>query len=233
MKKKIILSLVVTLMLVAAIRPAPAQAGDIFKFSGLNANAFFFSQEGDCVATFVGVFANDGKFQSPPGSPGEGIFADVFIDRFDFCTETSLLSAFGSTMLDNSAFSNRFDFCTETSLLSAFGSTMLDNSAFSINQHLSSASLNTSIEVFDFVTETSFAVDVNVNWTGTGDLIRQSSSFKSITPNCKFMDSFRGTFRGAEASGVVSDGITNFTPEPTSDASLSNTRSGTLVVGCN
>ncbi|HLE16220.1 MAG TPA: hypothetical protein VI776_15840 [Anaerolineales bacterium] len=207
MKKKIILSLVVTLMLVAAIRPAPAQAGDIFKFSGLNANAFFFSQEGDCVATFVGVFANDGKFQSPPGSPGEGIFADVFIDRFDFCTETSLLSAFGSTMLDNSA--------------------------FSINQHLSSASLNTSIEVFDFVTETSFAVDVNVNWTGTGDLIRQSSSFKSITPNCKFMDSFRGTFRGAEASGVVSDGITNFTPEPTSDASLSNTRSGTLVVGCN
>ncbi|HEX9596174.1 MAG TPA: hypothetical protein VF982_04790, partial [Anaerolineales bacterium] len=96
-----------------------------------------------------------------------------------------------------------------------------------------SANLNTSIELFDFVTGTSFTVDVNLNWTGTGDLFRQSFSFKSMTPKCKFMDSSRGTFRSAEAAGVISDGTTNFTPEPTSDASLNNTHSGTLIIGCN
>jgi len=207
MKKKIVFSLIIALLLVGVMRPAPVLAGDIFKFSGKNANAFFFSQEGDCVATFVGVFANDGKFQSPPGPPGTGQFADIFIDRFDFCTETSLISAFGSRMLDESQ--------------------------FSIDQKLNSASLNTSIEMFDFVSGTSFTVDVNLNWTGTGDLVRQSFSSKVQTPKCKFMERFRGSFRSAEASGVVTDGVTNFTPDPTSDASLGQTSSGSLVIGCN
>ena len=207
MKKKIIFSLLIALLLVGAMRPAPALAGDIFKFSGVNANAFFFSQEGDCVATFVAVFANEGTSQSPPGPPSKGSFADVFIDRFDFCTETSLISASGFKTLDKSE--------------------------FSIDQKLNSANLNTSIELFDFVTGTSFTVDVNLNWTGTGDLFRQSFSFKSMTPKCKFMDSSRGTFRSAEAAGVISDGTTNFTPEPTSGASLNNTHSGTLIIGCN
>lgn len=206
MKKKIIFSLIIALLLLGAMRPAPALAGDIFKFSGRNAQAFFYS-ESDCVATFVAVFANEGRFQSPPGPPGQGSFASIFIDQFDFCTGESLLIADGFKTLEESE--------------------------FTIDRQLSSASLNTSTEMFDFVSGTPFTVDVNVNWTGTGDLFRQSFMSKFQSPHCKFMDRFRGTFRNAEASGVVTDSTTNFTPVPTSGASLGQSTSGSLVIGCN
>ncbi|HLF87442.1 MAG TPA: hypothetical protein VI451_00720 [Anaerolineales bacterium] len=209
MKSPFKLLVVLALMLAVFSQHTAASAGDISKFSGRSAQAFFFTQQDECVGTFVGLFANEGKFQNPPGSPGQGRFADAFIDRFNFCTGESVFFAFGSKALDASE--------------------------FSIDRGLNSASLTTSMEMFAFTPggEFTFIADIDMNWTGIGQLVRESFSFKSQTPKCKFMTSSRGSFRSAEASGVISDGSENFTPGSTQDAFLTQTRSGTWVVGCN
>lgn len=207
MKKRLLVALILALFAATSFLPRSASAGDNFKFSGNSADAFFsMTDNSGCVVTFVGVFANQGKFQSPPGPGSTSSFADMFIDQFDFCTETSLLSAFGSISLDNGA--------------------------FEIDRSLTSATLNATIPVFDFISGTEFNVSVDLVWTGIGELSRGTfhSHFKS--PGCIINERFNGSFRSGEASGTVSDGVTNFTPNPSEFANLSSTKSGSLFIGC-
>jgi len=208
MKKKLLIAVILALYIAAFILPTSASAGDNFKFSGNSVDAFFETfDESGCVGTFVFVFANKGKFQSPPGPGSTSGFAEIFIDQFDFCSETSLLSASGGISLDNGA--------------------------FQIDRSLTSASLNTTIRVFDFISGTEFDVNIDLAWVGVGDLSRSTfhSHFKS--PGCAINERFRGSFRSAQASGTVFDGGTNFTPNPTDAAGLFSTSNGTLFIGCN
>ena len=205
MIKRKVISIFLVLLLAGFLQTDNALAGNVLKFKGKSAEAFFFS-EADCVGTFVFVFANKGQSQSPPGPWTRGTVADVFIDQFDFCNETLLLSAFGSALVDDSA--------------------------FQINRDISSATLSATINVWDFVSETSFDVVVNMAWTGTGDLSRENSHSHFSSPGCRFNGRFKGSFRPGEASGSVSDGGTNFTPDPTSSAFLTSTSNGSIEIGC-
>jgi len=204
MKRKVI-SILLVLLLAGFLQTDNALAGNVFKFKGKSAEAFFFNEE-NCVSTFVDVFATKGQSQSPPGPWTRGTEAFVFIDQFDFCTETPLLSASGSALLDDSA--------------------------FQINREISSASLSATINVWDYVSETSLDVVVNMAWTGTGDLSRENSHFHFSSPGCRFNGRFKGAFRPGEASGSVSIGGTNFTPDPTSSAFLTSTSNGSVEIGC-
>src|SRR5258706_3537091 len=111
----LLLSLLV--LVFSSAPPAWASSGTSahFTFHGLTAFAEFdtFSPDG-CVETFVNV---DGT-QSHNFTVG-----DVFIGQFDYCTQTLLLSAFGSA----------------------------SNPNFQIDKKLGSASLNTTISVSDTV----------------------------------------------------------------------------------
>jgi len=180
-------------------------ANDVFHFSfkGQSADAFFSStDQTGCIETFVGVFAEDGKIKVV-GQPAVTSQAFTFIDVFDFCTSTLVLSAFGSATLAPADF---------------------------VMQKLDSATLATSIEVFDFVSGTSFTVDVSVNWTGVGDPSRVKEHFQIKSPTFKLNARFDGTSRDATASGTVADGTTNFTPDPAVSASLANVKSGEVDI---
>ena len=152
----------------------------------------------------MGVFAVAGRVKDGPGQPAADFFAEVFIDQFDFCTETGLISAFGTTTLSAGE--------------------------FQIDKKITSATLNTTIEVEDFLSGTSFPVDVNVSWTGTGDPFREKDHSQIKTPTFKLNSHFDGTFRDAEASGTVSDGTTNFTPEPPFIAEMGSVKEGELAI---
>jgi hypothetical protein len=205
MKKHHLFTVVLSFVLALAVLPAAVQAADSFRFKGQSADASFFHADG-CIQTFVGVFASEGVFHSPPG-PGDGQSGtNLFIDQFDTCAGTPILSAFGSAILDDAAFQP--------------------------DQKLGSATLNAAIEVFDGVSGATFTANVNLNWTGVGNISRGKSHFHSQSPGCKINSKFNGTFRQAQAVGTVTIEATNFTPDASQFAGLQSVKTGDVISGC-
>ncbi len=153
-----------------------------FKFHGLSAQADFDNLSPDgCIDTFVFV---DGS-QNPAGKQTFSS-ADVFIGKFNLCTNTPLLEASGFTL----------------------------NPDFQIDKKLLSASLNTTISVTDFVSGNTFNVSVSMAWTSTSAIAHENSTFHFHTKGFTENGHFNAAFRDADASGTVSDGTTNYTPSP-------------------
>jgi len=207
MKTIIRLLTVLALALATFSLPTTAWAASVFNFKGQSADAFFSSTDpSGCIFTDVFLFASEQTFQNPPGPGIPSSGTGLFISQFDSCTGTQLLAADG------------------------FAS--LAGPDFQVNRTLNSATLNATVNVFDFVSGASFDVDVNLTWTGAGPLARQNGHFHFQSPGCISNGSFSGTFRSATASGSVSDGATNFTPAPSVFASIGSARSGSVTVGC-
>ncbi len=205
MRKRLFVVAVVLALILVALPVMSALAGNIFHFSGRSADAFFSSFDpSGCIGTFVSVFANDGRFQAPPGPGSSSSGASIFIDQFDFCTGSSVFF---------------------------FGFATLADADFRVSRGLTSARLNTTIPVVDPF-GSPLDVDVDLTWTGTGDLSRGNSHFHSQSPNCIVNGHSNGSFRFAEASGSVTIAAENFTPNSSDFAELFSARSGTVEIGC-
>jgi hypothetical protein len=205
--KRLMLALALMLGMLGAALPAHA-AGAMtshFSFRGQFAEAFFSSLDASgCVATSVDVFAVDGRIKMEGSPKAMTSSASMLISQFDTCTETLLLAADGFTELAADA--------------------------FQIDQKITAARLNTTIEVFDFVSGTSFPVDVSVSWTGAGNTSSERHHDQIKAPGFTVNSRFSGTFRDATAAGTVSDGTTNFTLEPAVFADMRSVTSGDVVI---
>jgi hypothetical protein len=197
---------VLALTLTALTLPTPAWAGQLFRSSGNFANASFFSTDPTgCINTSVFLSGSENEFQQPPGVPttSTGVFVSIF--QFDNCTFT-FLSGFG------------------------FGSGL----SFRVAGALTQATLTGTIPVtffsccpFQFITRN---VSVDMTWTGTAGLSRQISTSHFQFPGLIVNSQFRGLSRPAQASGSVSDGTTNFTPNPSTFGFLGSADSHTVNV---
>jgi len=192
------------LVLMAIVLPARADGAQTLhvNFKGQTAQAEFSSTQG-CIQTVVYVLATDGRFKTDPGGPEAASGAESYIFQSDVCTQTQLLAAYGFAVLAPDE--------------------------FQIDQQFTAASLTATIEVSDDVSGTSFPVAVSVRWTGFGDTFSQDNRFHLKEPGLKVNFHLDGTFREATASGTVSNGTTNFTPEPA--LLTGNTRLGSIRVG--
>ena len=175
-------------------------------FSGLSAFADFESVDpSGCISTSVIVNLMEAKVSHPAVSS----------------SSLALLSV------------TEFDSCTNTFLLSAFGSVNLVDQQFQITE-LKSATLKTTAEIFDFVSNTQITVEVNVSWAGTGGDDRLSSRFTFVSRSPGFLSIFRdlGVLLDASATGSVTLAGTDLTPNPTAPgfASLSSDKSHTVDV---
>src|SRR3990172_6395888 len=186
---------VFALMLAVFILPTNTLAGDTLQIRGQNAEAFFFSIDAsECIETTVFVFASEeaAKRHDSPGPPGPTdffSFASIGIFQVDVCKR-------------------RIQF-----LLDAFCSVFpLANEDFQVNKMLDSAMLNATLECFDNVSSSFFNVDADLDWTATGDPVRESFHFHFLSPGFSFNFRSSSTSRTAEVSGMVSRGATNFTP---------------------
>ncbi len=196
---------VLALAVVSLAFPGTALAGDVFHVRQKGAEALFSStDDSGCVVTEAFVFAGNIRSQSPPG-PGDRT-SEAFVGL------------------------SQFDLCTGEQLLSAFGFATLGAGDFQVGGDLTSASLDTTIEVFDFVSGTSFLVDISLDWTGTGGLSRQHSNFHFHTPDFKINERFNGTFRAAEATGSISGAGMEFASGPSAFADIFSAKSGTVVI---
>jgi hypothetical protein len=122
------------------------------------------------------------------------------------------------------------DNCSFTILLSATGFTDLPPGAFQIKKNLTTATLNTSIDVFDVVSNTTFPVDISVSWTGTGTLTVSRNHNMFTAPGFRENLMFTAASRPATASGSVTALGTNFSPSPAVGADLEDAKEGDLVV---
>jgi hypothetical protein len=189
------------------------RAGDNFHSSDKGANAGFFSvnppdcscvdETSGCTFTDVIVVATNGKNQSPPGKGSQFSEAFVSISQFDCMAEQLFISCAVS----------------------------LADSDFQVSQQLRSAMLSAKLPCFNMSGDP-VDVDVDLNWTGNGDLSRSNSHFHSSSPGCAINGRFNGTSRQAEGTGTVYVDTTNFTPDPSDFAEIFSAKGGTLVIGC-
>ena len=199
-----ILALALTALTVTSVSGAAGASTLHFSFKGQFAEAVFDSVDpSGCIETFVFVEGVNGTVKET-GHPAVSSMAVITIDQFDFCTGTETLFADGQATL-------------------AAGE-------FQIDKMLTTATLNATIEVFDFDSGTSFPVDISVSWTGVGATTTQKDHFQIKGPGFTVNSRFMGTFRDATASGTVSDGTTNFTPESAVFADMGSVKQGEVDI---
>jgi transcriptional regulator with XRE-family HTH domain len=119
---------------------------------------------------------------------------------------------------------------TDTQLVAADGFTTLAPEEFQIDRQLNTATLDATIELFDFVSNKYFPITVDTAWTGVGDTITVKDHFQIKSKEFKLNAKFSGTFQEASAAGTVSDGTTNFIPEPAIFANMGSVKAGELVI---
>jgi len=152
-----------------------------FQLRRVGAEALFErSDPTGCVVTDVNVLGAEDAVKQGPGKPTTGPFALVVIFEVDFCAQQILRDIFGFT----------------------------SDVVFQANRtKLTEASLQATITAVDNVSGAEVPVEVDVAWSGTGELISQSDRFRFKTPSTLASQWFKGTFRDAAASGsVVVDG---------------------------
>jgi hypothetical protein len=169
-----------------------------------------------------------------------GLTADASFDSLQGCVETSAfitatsnrVKTVGRPETTPSAFVSLFQFdnCSFTTLLAAFGFTDLPAGAFQVKGNLISGTLNTSLDVFDFVSSTTFPVDISLSWTGIGRVTVSKDHSIFRAPGFQENFTFTGDSRAATASGSVTALGTNFSPNPTGFADLNSVKEGDLVV---
>ena len=209
MRNTIKLLAVFALMLGTFSQHTAASAGPRQKYRNVSTFIFSYDPSG-CISTTVSVFAYEQVILGRP-SPGSSDSAvHLLITQFDTCE--------GRTLRSVDAFSS------------------LADSDLQISGNLGSATLNTTINVYDSVSNSYSDLLIDLTWTGTGSLLHYNRHYKDIWPGagCKELYHSNEALRYAEASGTVSDGTTNFASGSSYDPStyLFSNNYAELLVGC-
>jgi len=155
----------------------------IEQVSGDSAVASFHSIDpSGCVITDTYVFGSTGEVHDPPGGPADFQVAGVGFSQFDQCRGLLLKTALGST----------------------------HSLSFFLANDLSSASLTATTIVDEFISGTSFPVQVTITWVGSGDSVHQVSNAHVRLPGFNTKTHFNADTRTALASGSISDGQTEY-----------------------
>ena len=127
-----------------------------------------------------------------------------------------------------------YDSCTDTTLLQAVGQTdTLSDAKFQVSNQFDTAALHTTIPVTNIDTGDTFDLRVDVTLVGTSVISRDHENTNDFYGGgCHVLNRWKGSGRTATASGVVSDGVTNFTPVSTDSAEIGLVIDGFVVINC-
>jgi len=153
-----------------------------------------------CVETFVSLFGAERALKEGPGKPATGPLAVVFVSEVDFCTEQILREIFGVT----------------------------SNVVLQADPKLTEASLRATITAVDNVSGAEVLVEVDLAWTGTGELVSRSDRSRVKMSSLLQSTWFKGTFRDAVASGTVVVDGENLGTDASIGADIFRARSGLL-----
>jgi hypothetical protein len=161
-----------------------------------------------CIETDTFVSANLPSYQQLPSKPVTTGVASVNIFEYDSCTDTTILDASGLT--EN-----------------------LPAGALQVSKQLDQASLVATIPMLNIDTNETFSVDVNVSLVGTSAIHRDDvNSNDFYGGGCHVLNRWKGSGRTASATGTVTDGVTNYTPDPTDAGEIGYVIDGFEVIDC-
>jgi len=205
--KRLLCAGVIAVGVLAAVLPAGATAADAiqYRYSANTATAWFDSWDSlGCVETRAFVWAWDGTTKLDGARPTSDRGVSVTVDKFDFCTNTVIVEARGDSPLPSDE--------------------------FVIGKQLDAATLHTTVDVYDWVSDFTFPVEVNLSWSGSGDLEEGFSHSVYHTSSYSIVTNDRGAFRNADATGTVSDGSTDYAVGPPVLSQLASTRHGEMSI---
>jgi len=205
----IILSLGLLVLSPLSVANAATDKVTVENLRGPLINAFFSSFDpSGCIETDTFVSANRPTDQLLPGKGTITGIGSVSVFVYDSCTDTTILQAVG-----------------ETDTLTA--------ADFQVSRQYDWASLHTTITLTNIDTGDLFDVNVNVALVGTSDIRRDDeNSNDRYGLGCHVLNRWKGSGRDADASGIVSDGVTNFTPTVSQWAEIGVVIDGFEVIGC-
>lgn len=150
-------------------------------FNGLEAQAQFNSTDG-CLDTFVFLLVDEGQFRERNGAPRNETQIAMEIQKYDHCTLQVVFHAYSI-------------------------SRTLPDAAFQADRTLASATLTATVRFEDALnTGSTFLVDVNVSWTGTGPVITDKTHDVQRSDGETFVYNSHRSFRDATATGTVRQG---------------------------
>jgi hypothetical protein len=122
------------------------------------------------------------------------------------------------------------DVCLDFLLFSAQGETTTQS--FALASDLSSATLSTTVTVFDELTHQLYDFDVNLTWIAQDTPVFENvkETFRDPELGLKIMSHVRGRHVAAEATGTLVGLGRNFALEPSVSAELQTENLGTLII---
>lgn len=215
MKKWIYVLITMALILAIFFLPLPAFAGqsDTFSYKGDSESSFasFSSVDEAGIQTNITINAHDNTRHVAPGAVETSSGVELQIFQFDSTcppwisgcpTYIMIARAINAPLADK-------DFQAPAVALGSW------------------AKFNTTVNVFDQVSNASFDVFIDMTWTCLGDVTRDNRGYRFVLPSAVIdIASNHNAYCDAQASGSISDGQTNFTPNSSLDAGIF---SGTTV----
>ena len=156
-----------------------------------------------CLENFVSVVASDLMEKvSPEGGPTSTVRTMLIVGQVDVCLGISLFSGQGET----------------------------PEHAFQFS--LSSATLTTTVPVFDSISRQMYVFDVDLTWIAQGAPVshHDQETFRDKELGIKINTHLRGRHAPAVATGTIVGLGRNFTPEPSTSAELQTQNNGTVIV---
>jgi hypothetical protein len=167
-----------------------AFSNEVALFETESAVASFVAAESECVQTFTNVFVSN-HIERHERIPVAGAFLSI----------------------------KRENICTKAVLVDAVGAPVLQATAFSVKGNIKRATLESSFQAFEFVTNSEITVVVNLKWSNLG---RATRSWSMTSDDFIFIVAKEATKTYlASASGQVSIGGENFTPAASQNATIS------------
>lgn len=197
---------VVSACLATTLPAAAAPHAQHSRIQGDTASAEFFSYDASgCISTNVFVFVSESRQHNQPGAPVDGgqVFADI--SRYDECHGFAPVEFL-------------------------FGDAQIAPEEFQTSGNAQSASFHKTLVMSSFLTGSSTPVTFDLTWTGNGDPTTSHTHQVYSSPGLRFSASLHGTSRPATATGSISDGTSQFAPEPSTFASLTSTTTGSVTL---
>ncbi len=201
--RRLLPALVLVVVLATATTPA-AQGVERWHgvYRGQSVRATFASSDGACLTTEVGVFALASTIQWLPGTPYNDANLWVYIEQLDACTGKETVRAYGYA--------------------SGVGA--------SIDPSLNAGTARASVQVYDWVSFSWMAVEVDLAWAATGARAREGFHEAAQGDRYVLFYHYSGTSQAATAAGSVVLGGTNLAAGGTTNAEILSTREGELFV---
>lgn len=203
MRSRLLFLLLVVLLPTSLALPGSTRAALEFRSSGKSAVAYY-SQDTGCVFTAAYVVATDnkGKDQGDPANAVSIAFTSIY----------------------------SVDYCAGQLLFSVWGESDLPANAFKASSNLSQASLSpTTIAGYDQLTGDEVAIDVAMNWIGTGGLSMSNGTYHYRDEFIVVNGDGATRYRPASAAGsIVFGGVDYAAVLPPSFAELDSGRFQTV-----